>query len=69
MSKIIYCNKCGKTLDTYDMLNIREMSGKLGYGSKYDGAKFEIDFCVDCFDKLLESCKISPIDDWEEYLK
>ena len=68
MAKITYCNKCGKALtDKMDKINQIGMNGKIGYGSKYDGMTYEIDFCVDCFDKLVDTCTISPFDDDDEF--
>lgn len=63
------CNICGKTFDDYDYFNKCELSTWAGYGSKYDGALVHISFCVDCMDKLIESCKISPIEEtsYERY--
>lgn len=63
MSKIVYCNQCGQKISKYDTLQDRSMSGTFGYGSKYDGMRFEIDFCSNCFDKLIETFKILPFEE------
>ena len=33
----------------------------VGYGSKHDGERILLRFCCDCFDKIVDECKISPI--------
>lgn len=55
------CNMCGKTMDTYDRNLDMSFGRSIGYGSKYDGEIFDIDLCCDCFDKLVDFCKIPPL--------
>lgn len=64
------CNMCGKDFDIFDEQEDFSMYRNIGYGSKYDEQKIELDLCCDCFDKLVDeyimpNCKISPIEDCE----
>lgn len=63
------CNKCGKTFDMWDEQNDFSFHKHVGYGSKYDMSRIELDLCCDCFDELMDyiaqMCKKSPIR--EEY--
>jgi len=46
------CNKCGKEIDEhYESMNINH---KIGYGSKYDDARLEIDLCNECLDEWID---------------
>ena len=63
MSKVFYCNKCGKKMDEFDIQQEFSVSSRLCYGSKYDTAKLDIDLCCSCMDDLIESCKISPVEE------
>lgn len=63
MSKIVICNKCGKTLNDLDMQENFSIHSQLGYGIKYDGCKLELDLCCKCMEQIIEDCKISPIVD------
>lgn len=62
MAKVIYCNKCGKKMDVYDTQQNCSIQGQLGYGSEYDGEFLDLDLCCECMDKLINECKISPIE-------
>lgn len=61
MSKIVICNKCGKAFDKWDEQENFHIHGFLGYGTKYDGSKIELDLCCHCLEELAEHCKINPI--------
>lgn len=61
------CNICGKEFDEYDMRHMFSMYRRMGYGSKHDGQTFSIDICVDCIDRIIDSCKIDPFIKNEEY--
>lgn len=63
MAKELYCNKCGKKMDMWDIQENFSIQRNLGYGSKYDGDDLDLDLCCDCMDKLIESCMISPVTD------
>lgn len=41
MSKIVICNKCGKTLGDLDIQENFSIHSQLGYGMKYDGYELE----------------------------
>lgn len=55
------CNKCGKVLDEFDEQEHLEIHTILGYGSKYDLEEVHIRLCCDCFDELVDGCKVSPL--------
>lgn len=57
----VYCNKCGKKLDMWDVDANYSLYRYLGYGSKYDGNELKIDLCSECMDKLIDSCKLPPV--------
>lgn len=61
MAKDIFCNCCGKKFTMWDIQENISIHKTMGYGSDYDGEEIEIDFCVECFDKIVERCVISPI--------
>ena len=63
MSKITTCNKCGNRLSEWDIQEDFSIYSHLGYGTKYDGSKLELDLCCKCMDELIDSCAISPIVD------
>lgn len=55
------CNKCGKTLDIFDINNAINIKTTLGYGSKYDSDKINLILCCGCLDEIIDSCINSPI--------
>lgn len=61
MAKQHVCNKCGKPFDMWDEQENFHIYRDLGYGTKYDGSKLELDLCCKCLEDLAEQCKISPI--------
>lgn len=60
MAKIIYCNACGKKMNSDERNDHVSISHPLGYESKFDGEYIEIDFCPKCLDNLIEKLAISP---------
>ncbi len=56
------CNKCGRTIDNEGIYFGASGDLRLGYGSKYDGEIARFDLCADCLDRLIDTCKISPIE-------
>lgn len=66
MAKEIYCNKCGKKMDMWDIQEDFSMQRHLGYGSKHDGDILDLDLCCDCMDELIDSCVISPVTDVDD---
>lgn len=56
-----WCNVCGKEMDIFDAQEKLTIHNHMGYGSKHDGEEIRIDFCCECFDKIVDACKISPI--------
>lgn len=61
MARTIICNKCGKTMDDFDLQQEFYYHKELCYGSEHDGDTVEIDLCCDCIDDLINSCKVSPV--------
>ena len=66
MAKQIVCNVCGKQIDQiYENQLVISIHNYIGYGSKHDGDKIDLDICADCFDKLIdgfrEKCAVNPI--------
>lgn len=55
------CNRCGKELDFWDIQEDFTLHSRIGYGSIYDGDGVHLQLCCDCFDKLVEDCKVNPI--------
>ncbi len=60
---ITYCNYCGKEFDKADMTGGMRIGHLLGYGSIHDGNYLTLDLCSDCLDNLIDSCKISPLEE------
>lgn len=61
MSKEMTCNVCGKKFDFWDTQENYNIFTHCGYGSKHDGEIVDLDICCDCFDKMIDSCVVSPI--------
>ena len=57
-----YCNVCGKEFNEWDAQENFSIKKRIGYGSKYDMQDLELDICIDCMDKLIDRCRISPIE-------
>ena len=57
---------CGKELDLWDEEQDCSIYKYCGYGSENDGDKLELDLCIGCMDKLIRTCKISPVIDMDE---
>ncbi len=55
------CNYCGKELDFFDQQEEFSIHKKVGYGSEYDGLTVNLQLCCECFDKLVQACRVSPI--------
>lgn len=45
---------CGKDFDEFDIQEDFSLYRHIGYGSKYDMNKLELDLCCGCFDKLVD---------------
>jgi len=49
------CSVCGKSFDFWDIaLGSNRLDFYAGYGSRHDGERFVLNFCRDCFDKVLD---------------
>lgn len=57
------CNLCGKELDFFDRQENFTIHTRIGYGSIHDGDKVHLQFCCDCFDKVVAMCTVSPIEE------
>lgn len=55
------CNMCGAKLDFFDEQENYGFDYYVGYGSKHDMEHIKARFCCNCFDKIIDSCKISPV--------
>lgn len=55
------CNRCGKTLDLWDVQEDFRIRRHLGYGTKYDGDILDLQICCKCMDKMIEECAITPV--------
>lgn len=55
------CNVCGKELDMFDQQEEYTLHKFVGYGSKHDGSVIHLQMCCDCFDRLVDSCAVSPL--------
>lgn len=71
----IKCTMCGKKFDDEDiMLGDNTYDIYVNYPSKHDLERIKLNFCVDCFDKVLDMiiplCKINPIvdEDWSKLM-
>ena len=55
------CNMCGNEIrDEPIALLVDKM---IGYGSKYDLEWLHMRMCADCMDKMIDSCKINPVEE------
>lgn len=57
------CNHCGKELDFFDRQEDFSIHKQIGYGSIHDGDIVCMRLCCDCFDKLIDECCVSPIEE------
>ena len=39
------------------------MHRHIGYGSVHDGDIVNLHLCCDCFDKIVDECKVSPVEE------
>jgi len=60
LTEIMQCNYCGIEFDEFDKNQDLKIHTLVGYGSKHDGERILLRFCCDCFDKIIDECKISP---------
>lgn len=65
MTQNLICNHCGKELDFFDLQNDFSIHKRIGYGSVHDGDDVHMCLCSDCFDKLVEECEVSPIEEMD----
>jgi len=56
-----HCNVCGRELSAFDKYADIALTQLVGYGSSHDGELVHIRFCCDCFDHLVDGCKIDPV--------
>ena len=67
----IKCTMCGKKFDIWDIsLGDNQYDIFVNYPSKHDLKRLKFNFCVNCFDKVLDTiipmCKLNPVaeEDW-----
>lgn len=67
--KIKRCTMCNKIFDMWDLQEDFSWHKWIGYGSKYDLNKLDLDLCCDCFDKvlafILENSVNNPLADYD----
>lgn len=56
------CNLCGDKLRLCDLRNRFVIDRQISYGSEYNGSRVVLRMCCSCFDRLVEGCAITPID-------
>lgn len=57
-----YCNVCGRELDIWDLQEELSITKeRMGYGTAYDGDSVHLQFCCECFERLVRACKINPV--------
>jgi hypothetical protein len=61
---------CGREFKDADYNDELSIHTTLGFGSKYDMSRLDIDFCSVCMDKIIDRCVIPPIKElvigWED---
>lgn len=62
----IKCTMCGKKFDIWDIsLGDNQYDIFVNYPSKHDLKRLKFNFCVNCFDKVLDMiipmCKLNPV--------
>ena len=60
IKKPTQCNICAKELDEFDEQENLIIHTTVGYGSTHDGEEIRLQFCCECFDKIVDECKVSP---------
>ena len=58
---VIRCNLCGKIFDEIDRNQGYSLYTLIGYGSRYDGFRLELDICMECMDMVIDRCILRPI--------
>ena len=65
------CNMCGKEFDLLDEQSNFGFHYRVGYGSKFDLSRIDLNLCCDCFDSVMDyilpKCVKNPITDDEDY--
>ena len=69
MAKEVYCNMCGKKFDMWDVNEDFSLFRVLGYGTSYDGETLDLDICCGCMDRIIEKCKIPPVESLKKHRK
>lgn len=56
------CNLCGSELSFWDLQeDFLIHKNQLGYGTVHDGDSVSLRLCCSCFEKLVASCVVNPI--------
>ena len=61
MARNIHCSMCGKKFDMWDASENFHIHKNMGFGTKYDGERIEINLCCACMEKLIVACTLSPV--------
>lgn len=63
------CNMCGKTFDYWDHEENISLDHFIGYGSKHDMHRMQLNLCCKCFDKVVDwiipQCKTNPMTEYQ----
>ncbi len=63
------CNMCGKLFDGWDYQEKFSFKSYIGYGSKYDLNKMDLNLCCSCFDTVMDfiipQCTIAPLEEYD----
>jgi hypothetical protein len=57
------CNICGQEFDFWDEQEDFSIHKKVGYGSEHDGETVHLRLCCGCFDRLINSCVLNPVEE------
>ena len=63
------CNMCGKAFNVWDNRENFSIDHYIGYGSKYDLHRLQLNLCCECFDKavdwIIPQCKHNPMSEYQ----
>lgn len=57
------CNICGEAFNEWDIQEDYHFNKRIGYGSRYDEELLDLHICIECMDKIIDNCKITPVTD------
>lgn len=61
------CSMCGNAFNFWDQNQDFRVDRCIGFGSRYDLCRLQLNLCIECFDKVLDwllpQCKLNPLTD------